>query len=69
MAQDILAIWSYTLDMCVEACFNLNTVNRTNVECRAVAFSTDLANVAMFDGNLYLYTVIPLREITEKTES
>ncbi|KAH6986848.1 hypothetical protein EDB80DRAFT_898197 [Ilyonectria destructans] len=54
---DLFAIWSYSVDMCVEACVNMNMGNVAN--CTWVAFRADLSNVVGLGGNCYLKTTCP----------
>ena len=42
--------------MCVQACVNMNGGAATGVQCRAVAFRADMANVTTLGGNCFLKT-------------
>jgi hypothetical protein len=54
--KNIFPIWAYSLDMCMQACANMNAYNATDLACGAVAFRADMANVTSLGGNCFLKT-------------
>lgn len=53
--DNIFPIWAFSLDMCVEACVNMNSVASTELpQCKAVAFRADMGNVTTLGGNCFL---------------